>query len=152
MEASGRKYLKVVGIIMIVFSSIGLLGSLISVIGVQRMITMGAGAVITWMSVILSVFGAAFQLFAGIFGVKNSAKTEKAKACMVIGIVLIVVQVLSSIIGYFYTLDTVAITALSTGITISNTASIISAAVGLVIGLILPILYVYGAVLNGKDA
>ncbi len=137
----GRKTLKVVGILQIIF---GGLGTLINLLGAATIIASLAylqsvgyavsGGVI-YASVAVSVAYSIFVLVAGILGVKYSNRKEKAKSCMTIGIILMVAAVLSSVLSY------IATSALGT----TNIASLI---LGLAFGLVLPVLYYVGAKKN----
>ena len=152
MEAKGRKVLKVVGIIMIVIAAIGLISSLISLLGASALISMGVGATITWVSIVVSLIFSGIELAAGIFGVKNCNVPEKAQTCLIFGVVLIVLQVIGTAIGYVYSLDVTAVTAAAYGTElVSSTTTIMSTVIGLIIGLVLPVLYIYGASLNKKS-
>lgn len=150
MEARGRKFLKVVGIILIVFGGISLLMALFSVMGASAIISMGMPAGIMWASIVFSVVASGIQLFAGICGVRYCEVTEKAKTCLILGVIMVVIQVVSAVIGYIQTVQTAHLATLTSGV-VSSTTTVMSTVFGLIIGLILPVLYLYGAILNTKS-
>jgi len=105
----GSKFLKVTGILMIIFSAIGLIFGIIALVGLGALVvlaeSMGTDVPMGLLTVsgILAVVGAVVQLIAGIVGVKNWNKPEKAGACILWGIVVIALCVISNVmtlIGY----------------------------------------------------
>ena len=81
-------------------------------------------------SVYIMTAGALINLVIGIIGIANCNKIQKAGICFVCGIILIVWQ-----------LGTDVYSAATSGITVTSLVSI-------VIGLILPLLYFWGALKN----
>ena len=77
-KKSGAGFLKVVGILMIIFGAIALVVSLIAVAGMS-VIEAAIGSEIDtgmlWIGVILSVVSAAMEMVAGIVGVVNAKKS-----------------------------------------------------------------------------
>ena len=132
----GKNFLKVCGIIMIVFGALAFIVSgivgLIGAIGLSLEAAMGesvgAGKVI--LSAIFSIVASILEIICGIIGVKNCDKPEKADVCFKWGIIVLAVQFISFIIGI-----------------IASGFSIMS-----LIGFVLPGLFTYGAVLNKKQA
>ena len=82
-------------------------------------------------SVALMIVSAVTQLIAGIIGVKNCKKPEKAGTCMVWGIIVAVLCVVGTILN-------------SVG---GGSFSVFS----LMLGLVLPVLYIIGAAFNKKE-
>lgn len=130
--ASGKVLLKVVGIILIVFGAIGTILSILALIGggaaaAYLNIALGAVAIIAG---IVSLLGALCNLAAGILGVKFCAVVEKAKLLAIFAIVMAALQVigfvLSLISGQWF----------------------VTAIIALVIGLVLPALFLIGALKN----
>lgn len=79
----GSKFLKVTGILMIVFGALALILSIVAAIGLAALAALDLN---TWqytLAVILMLVGSIFELIAGIVGVKNCTKPEKAGTCMV---------------------------------------------------------------------
>ena len=134
-KKSGAGFLKVVGILMIIFGAIALVVSLIAVAGMS-VIEAAIGSEIDtgmlWIGVILSVVSAAMEMVAGIVGVVNAKKPEKAKTCLVFGILVAILTVAGCIF-------TVA----------SGEAFPVAS---LLLGLVMPVLYIIGAVKNMKAA
>ncbi|MGI5849511.1 MAG: hypothetical protein ACOX8Q_05540 [Christensenellales bacterium] len=135
MERKSNGFLKVTGILMIIGGGLGIILGIIAVLGVSLLVAaLGAEAdlgLLTFAAV-LSLVGAAVSLVAGILGVANAAKPEKATVCIVFGILTAVFSVLGNIL-----------TAAGGG-----DFSVIS----LITGLILPVLYLIGAFQNKKRA
>lgn len=134
-KKSGSGFLKVVGILMIIFGAIALVVSLIAVAGMS-LIEAAVGSEIDtgmlWIGVILSVVSAAMEMVAGIVGVVNAKKPEKAKTCLVFGILVAVLTVA----GCIFTV--------ASGEEFPVTS--------LLLGLVMPVLYIIGAVKNMKAA
>ncbi len=129
----GSKFLKVTGILMIVFGALALILSIVAAIGLA---TLAALDLNTWQytaAVILMLVGSIFELIAGIVGVKNCNKPEKAGTCMVWGIIVIALSVLSNVLTLVGNPDNFSI-------------------VNLLTGLVIPVLYLIGAVMNKKAA
>ena len=129
----GHKFLKVTGILMIIASVFSIFaGVIVGGIGVLAA-GMGAGSGLTfnyYAALLLTLVGGICQLIAGIVGVKHSKSTENAKKCVTWGIVVIVFAVLSNVFsvvngGEF------------------NMTNVLT-------GLLVPGLYIYGAILNSK--
>ncbi|MGI6006673.1 MAG: hypothetical protein ACOX8E_04170 [Ruminococcus sp.] len=135
MKAPGKSLLKVVGILLIIISAFGLLGTVLNFFIASSMTpemeeilaqtNYSASDVMT--SSILSLIVSVLWLIAGIIGVKNCNKVEKAKICLVFGVLMLVEILVEAVInlgrGQF-------------------------AVVGIIINLILPLLYFWGAMKN----
>lgn len=129
----GSKFLKVTGILMIIFGALALILSIVAAIGLAALVTLDLN---TWQytaAVILMLVGSIFELIAGIVGVKNCNKPEKAGTCMVWGIIVIALSVLSNVLTLVGNPDNFSI-------------------VNLLTGLVIPVLYLIGAVMNKKAA
>lgn len=145
MECRGAGKLKVVGILFIIFGAIGVILFGLALAGSGLMVGMSdtiaegsaateatvtqGGSLIMVMSAVSLIY-ALVELIAGIMGVKNCRNREKAKSLMVIGSLLVIFSLVSSILSMT-----------STGIQVSGI-------IGLVVGLILPIIFVLGAKQN----
>lgn len=129
----GSKFLKVTGILMIIFGALALILSIVAAIGLAALAALDLN---TWqytLAVILMLVGSIFELIAGIVGVKNCNKPEKAGTCMVWGIIVIALSVLSNVLTLVGNPDNFSI-------------------VNLLTGLVIPVLYLIGAVMNKKAA
>lgn len=129
----GSKFLKVTGILMIIFGALALILSIVAAIGLAAL---AASDLNTWQytaAVILMLVGSIFEMIAGIVGVKNCNKPEKAGTCMVWGIIVIALSVLSNVLTLVGNPDNFSI-------------------VNLLTGLVIPVLYLIGAVMNKKAA
>ena len=80
----------------------------------------------------LILASAVFQLVAGIMGVKNCDKPEKAQSCIVIGVIVAILSVAGNVI--------------------SNVLGSDFNIINYVAGLIIPVLYIIGAVKNKEPA
>lgn len=129
----GRKFLKVTGILMIIGGAFGIIGGIIAMIGagaLAAVLETSAGGLILASALIL--VSAVFQLFAGIMGVKNCDKPEKAQSCLVMGVIVAILSVSGNIISNV----------------LGSSFDIMSYATGLII----PVLYIIGAVKNKEPA
>lgn len=141
MEAKGKNILKVSGILLIIFGAIGLIMTIVSLVGASAIGAMagamgvdtGAYNALVTVSGVISIACGAVNLIAGILGVINAAKPEKAKTCMLLGIIMVVLQVVSTIFS----------------IVVSGFNGTVF--VGLIVGLVLPVLMIVGANQNKQS-
>ena len=129
----GRKFLKVTGILMIIGGAFGIIGGIVAMIGagaLAAVLETSAGGLMLASSLILA--SAVFQLIAGIMGVKNCDKPEKAQSCLVMGVIVAILSVAGNVISNI----------------LGSSFNILSYATGLVI----PVLYIIGAVKNKEPA
>lgn len=131
------KLLKVVSILMIIFGSIALLVSLLAVAG-AGVIAAGAAGVATdaaaaaagliMAAAVIMLVASVIQFVAGIVGVKNHNKPEKATICIVFGILVLIVYIVSTVISI-----------------VSGDPGALSIVISIISGLIMPVLYLLGA-------
>ena len=129
----GRKFLKVTGILMIIGGAFGIIGGIVAMIGagaLAAVLETSAGGLMLASALILA--SAVFQLIAGIMGVKNCDKPEKARSCLVMGVIVAILSVSGNIISNI----------------LGSSFNILSYATGLII----PVLYIIGAVKNKEPA
>ena len=129
----GRKFLKVTGILMIIGGGFGIIGGILAMLGagaLAAVLETSAGGLMLASALILA--SAVFQLIAGIMGVKNCDKPEKAQSCIVIGVIVAILSVAGNVIS----------NVLGSDFNIINYAA----------GLIVPVLYIIGAVKNKESA
>ena len=129
----GRQFLKVTGILMIIGGAFGIIGGIVALIGagaLAAVLETSAGGLMLASALILA--SAVFQLIAGIMGVKNCDKPEKAQSCIVIGVIVAILSVAGNVIS----------NVLGSDFNIINYAT----------GLIIPVLYIIGAVKNKEPA
>ena len=129
----GRKFLKVTGILMIISAAFGIIGGIVAMIGagaLAAVLETSAGGLMLASALILA--SAVFQLIAGIMGVKNCDKPEKAQSCLVMGVIVAILSVSGNIISNV----------------LGSSFNILSYATGLII----PVLYIIGAVKNKEPA
>jgi hypothetical protein len=134
----GNALLKVSGILMIIGGSIGLILGVIAVIGVGLLVRLlqelgeSANEGLLMFGAVLFLIGSIIQFVAGIVGVKNAKKPDKAMVCIVFGILTVLVSVLSTVL------------------TMAGGGDFNAISLG--IGLVLPALYLIGAFQNKKRA
>ena len=129
----GRKFLKVTGILMIIGGAFGIIGGIVAMIGagaLAAVLETSAGGLMLASALILA--SAVFQLIAGIMGVKNCDKPEKAQSCLVMGVIAAILSVAGNVIS----------NVLGSDFNIINYAA----------GLIVPVLYIIGAAKNKEPA
>ena len=129
----GRKFLKVTGILMIIGGAFGIIGGIVAMIGagaLAAVLETSAGGLMLASALILA--SAVFQLIAGIMGVKNCDNPEKAQSCLVMGVIVAILSVSGNIISNV----------------LGSNFNIFSYATGLII----PVLYIIGAVKNKEPA
>ena len=125
----GRKFLKVTGILMIIGGGFGIIGGILAMLGagaLAAVLETSAGGLMLASALILA--SAVFQLIAGIMGVKHCDNPEKAQSCLVMGVIVAILSVAGNIISNV----------------LGSDFNIFSYATGLVI----PVLYIIGAVKN----
>lgn len=129
----GSKFLKVTGILMIIGGAFGIIGGIVAMIGVGALAAVletSAGGLM--LASVLILASAVFQLIAGIMGVKNCDKPEKAQSCLIMGVVVAILSVSGNVISNV----------------LGSDFNIFSYATGLII----PVLYIIGAVKNKEPA
>lgn len=127
----GSKFLKVTGILMIIFGSIALIIAIMALLGLGVLEAIGAPMGLLWASGIIALLGAVAEFVAGIIGVVNWNKPNKANICIGCGIAVAAMCVISNIftlIGY------------------PENFNVFS----LLTGLVIPVLYLIGAFKNKK--
>ena len=142
-NAPGRSFLKVTGILCIIYGVFLVLSTAGSMMSYQAMTSgnmtdevmavleqSGVTSQSLLFSIIYVAVGAVIFLVAGILGVMYSKKTEKAGICVIMGILLIVYFVFN--FGY---------SAMTTGVTVAGIISTI-------VMLIVPFLYLWGGLKN----
>ena len=130
-----NKFLKVTGILMIISGGISIIVSIIAVLGVGVLAAaLGGDGSLTllMLAAVLALISAVISLVAGILGVKNAAKPEKAMVCIVFGILTAVLSVLGNVL------------------TVAGGGSF--SIPSLLLGLVIPVLYLIGAFQNKQRA
>ena len=144
-QSKGRGFLKVCGILMIIGGALtiivtGILG-IVSAVAISALASdpsieyAGPAAGLLIVAAIIGLIGGIVELIAGIVGVKNANRPEKATTCIVWGFIVLVLQIVSLILSFA-----------GGG---SNAGTII---VNIIAGIALPVLYLIGAFLNKKSA
>ena len=124
MEAKGSTFLKVTGILMIVFGAIALIVSIIAILGIAALAAFNDGTydmTMLYVGGVFALISAVAEFVAGIIGVINAKLPHKANTCIVWGVVVAVI----SMIG-------------------GSQFNVFS----LICGLAIPVLYIIGAVKN----
>ena len=130
----GHKFLKVTGILMIIAAILYIIAGVF--IGGLVALAAGLGAAdgLTasfYLALVVTLIGGICQLIAGIQGIKHCKSSEDSKKCMTWGVVVVAFSILSTILNLVN----------------SGEFDVMS----FVTGLIVPGLYIYGAVLNSKS-
>lgn len=132
-NAPGKGLLKVSGILLIIFAAIGIIALILTMVAAGAAASLGgdfgalAGGLVI-VGLILGLAGCVFSLIMGILGVKYANVPSKATVCMVFAIITIALQLISLIMNG------------GNGIVMG------------LIGLVLPVLYLIGALQNKKVA
>lgn len=132
---NGHKFLKVTGILMIIGGALSAILGIVAVLGVAALAYIASAqteAGMLYASTILLLASGVVELIAGIIGVINAEKPQKAKACIVWGALVAILSVAGTILGV-----------------VGGSDFSVS---GLVLGLVLPVIYIIGAVKNMQSA
>lgn len=131
--AKGSGFLKVTGVLMIIGGALSIILGIVAVLGIAALAYLSDGTVsmgLLYASGALMLVSAVAELVAGIIGVKNCKNPEKSGTCMVWGVIVAVLSV--------------------AGTVLNSVGGGEFSALSLVIGLVLPILYIIGAYMNKK--
>lgn len=131
MEAKGSGFLKVTGILMIIGGAISLIVAIVAIIGIAALVYVAGSEInagLLYAAGVISLVSAVAELIAGIVGVKNCKKPEKARTCVVWGVIVAVLCVAGSVLTVVGGDD----------FPVSS----------LILGLVLPVLYIVGAIKN----
>lgn len=131
VETKGSGLLKFAGVLLIIGGVLGILLGLVALLGLAAWAGITGNDYASDLPYITGAFtliSAVLQLIAGIVGIKNCKKAEKAGVCIVWGVVVIALSVIGSII--------------------SVAGGNAFPAATFFLGLILPALYITGAVKN----
>lgn len=134
MEAKGKTFLKVTGILMIIGGALSIILSIVAILGIAALALISDGAIssgLLYFAGILSFVSAVAELIAGIVGVKNANKPENAQKCIVWGAIVAVLCVVGSILTV-----------------VGGDSFPVSS---LLLGLVLPVLYIIGAIKNKAE-
>ena len=131
----GQKFLKITGILMIIGGAVSLVLAIIALVGVAALAALlegeGIGGLL-YLSAGLLLAGAVAEFIAGIIGVKNCAKPEKANTCITWGIIVAAFCLVGNILSVVGGDDKIDV-------------------FSMLLGIALPVLYIVGAVLNKKS-
>ena len=131
MEAKGSGFLKVTGILMIIGGAISLIVAIVAIIGIAALVYVAGSEInagLLYAAGVILLVSAVAELIAGIVGVKNCKKPEKARTCVVWGVIVAVLCVAGSVLT----------------VVGGNSFPVFS----LILGLVLPVLYIVGAIKN----
>ena len=130
----GNKFLMVTGILMIIGGAFGIIAGIVAILGVSGLAALAgsaAGTGMLYLASFLCLASGIVQLIAGVMGVKNCEKPEMAQKCIIWGAIVAALSVLGNILN----------------VVVGSSFNVTS----LLIGLILPALYIYGAYLTKKE-
>ena len=130
----GNKFLKITGILMIIAAVFSILaGTLLGGLGAV-VAGLGGASGLTfsyWAWLLLTLVGGICQLIAGIKGVKHSKSSENSKNLIVWGVIVAAFSILGMVMNMVNGSE-------------FNITSILT-------GVAVPVLYIYGAMLNSKS-
>lgn len=150
-QSKGKNFLKVTGILMIIGGAITIIVAIVGLISgiaiagaaaatveadYETAVVGSAGASLIVVSSIIALIGGVLELIAGIIGVKNCDRPEKSVTCIVWGIIVLVLQIVSLILSFSNGGGQSALTIISS----------------IIFGLAVPVLYLVGAFLNKKNS
>ncbi len=147
-KTKGSGFLKVTGILMIIFGGIALVVGFIAVqitlaiSGAAAGVDDGGISGLLNMMSFMALIGAAVQLVTGILGVAFSKKPEKAMVCLVAAVIVLLLAVVSSVIVPLIAQGNPAVIEFEA----QNLVGINW--FGLFSGAVLPILFIIGAMQN----
>lgn len=127
-KPKGAGFLKVTGILMIIGGGISLVTAIVALLGIAALAVLGASSALLYAAGILALASAVAELVTGILGVVNANRPEKAGLCMAWGIVVAALCVLGCILTV----------AGGDGFPVLS----------LILGLVLPVLFIIGAAQN----
>lgn len=130
-NAPGKNYLLVVGILLVIGGGLSMFLVIPTLLLGVASLSLGGLGVIIFLAALLACAMAIIDLIAGIVGIVNRNKPEKAKVCMGLGITMIVFAVL----GFISSIGAQDVNYVSS-----------------LFGFILPILYLVGASKNKNAA
>lgn len=131
--AKGSSFLKVTGILMIISASISLIVDIFSFFLGAAADALGASEIgnIFYLASVILLIDAVVEMVAGIMGVAFCKKPEKANGCLVMGIIVAALCVVGTIFNI-----------------VSGNEFGTSTIFSLLLGLVIPVLYIVGAVKN----
>lgn len=133
MERKSNGFLKVTGILMIISGTISTIFSVLAVLGVGVLaaaLGSEANMILLMVAAILALVSSVVSIVAGILGIMNAARPNKAMVCIVFGIMTAALSILGNVL------------------TVAGGGSF--SIPNLLLGLVLPALYLIGAFQNKK--
>jgi len=118
------KFLKVMGIIMLIFGIIAIIAGALSLAGTGMIVSLAelAGTTVPvgllTASLSVALIGAVVELIAGILGIKNWNAPGKINGCIICGILTIVLSVVSTIMIVVGYPDSFSILSIVTGLAV----------------------------------
>ncbi len=127
----GGKFLKITGILMIIGGIIGLIAGIVAVIGVGALAALGASKGLLVIAAILALISGIVELLAGLKGNKGSKDPALGAKCLPWGVCVLVLSII--------------------GMILSKAGGGKVGVVSVIVGLIIPILYIVGALMMKKE-
>lgn len=127
----GKNTLKIAGVLMIIGGVIGFILALLALLGAIAMGHVLENTVplgLIYLTGILTMICAVVEFIAGIVGVKNCARPENARTCIVWGGIVLALSLVSIVVSMI----------------VNAKVDLIS----IVLSLVVPLLYFYGAIQN----
>lgn len=140
----GKNFLKVTGILMIIFAAIALIVNIITLVVFKSFASADVRASLSesiqtialaaFIGIIFSCVGAVLEMVTGIIGIANCRKPQKATTCIVFGFILLALEIASLILTF-----------------VGGSTGAATIIISVITGLALPVLYLIGAFLNKKS-
>ncbi len=127
----GGTFLKVTGILMIIGGIIGLIGGIISIIGVGALAVLGASKGLLIVAALFALISGIVELLAGLRGNKGSKDPALGAKCLPWGVVVLVLSII--------------------GMILSKAGGGKAGVINVIVGLIIPILYIVGSLMMKKE-
>ena len=147
MSAPGKNMIMAAGIIYVVFGALGMIGGIVIVLGASLM-SLSADALLGILALVLGIVAVLVgivNIILGIYGVIASGNPLRSQGIIVVGYVLAGLQVISFIINMAVSFS------LGSGVSVIDVGGVsvdpqspIQSVIGLIIGLVLPVLYIIG--------
>ena len=134
-NAKGSGFLKVTGILMFIFGSIAIVVGIVAIAGIAALAYISDGELssgLLYTAGIFTLVSAVAEFVTGIIGVKNCKRPEKAGVCIGWGVVVIIMDIIGSIL------------------TVVGGSSF--PVFSFLLGLVIPVLFIIGAVKNKSVA
>lgn len=109
MKYKGSTFLKVMGILCIIFGALGIISGVVSLGSASLLSSFGISSGAINGSLVIGLVSGIIMLIAGILGCTNSRKPEKAGANVAFGFIMIILSIISIVLSMKVASDTAAL-------------------------------------------